>query len=165
MAWGYFASRRRAADDLGTETGDLLLRAGEASARDLAACRRSHRTLEGDYQRLALWALDVRGKLARRAPDEPVEPMPTRSANGDTPTAFPMTDRDEVRLRRLLVKYMQANDLKTLAFDLGVDEMQGTTPGEMARSLLDYVRKHHQSPQLLKWLVENRPDIKITEDA
>jgi hypothetical protein len=85
--------------------------------------------------------------------------MPTRSVNGDTPTAMTVTDRDEVRLRKLLVDRMEMDDLKTLAFDLGCDDLRGTTQGEMARSLLDYVRKRRMWTQLLKWLAENRPDI------
>ena len=71
-----------------------------------------------------------------------------------------VTDRDEVRLRKLLVERMELDDLKTMAFDLGCDDLRGTTQGEMARSLLDYVRTRRLWPQMLKWLADNRPDIK-----
>ena len=86
--------------------------------------------------------------------------MPTRSVNGDTPPGLTVTDRDEVRLRKLLVERMELDDLKTMAFDLGCDDLRGTTQGEMARSLLDYVRTRRLWPQMLKWLADNRPDIK-----
>ena len=58
-----------------------------------------------------------------------VVPMPTRSVNGDTPTGLTVTDRDEVRLRKLLVERMELDDLKTMAFDLGCDDLRGTTQG------------------------------------
>ena len=158
LGYAIWMARRRPSD--GQVAGDLLLRQGEASARDLETCRRNYRRLERDYQALALWALDVRGKLARRAPDEEVVPMPTRSVNGDTPPGLTVTDRDEVRLRKLLVDRMELDDLKTMAFDLGCDDLRGTTQGEMARALLDYVRTRRLWPQMLKWLADNRPDIK-----
>ena len=157
LALGVWQARMRPRTDM--DAGSLLLRQGEASARDLEACRRNYRRLERDYQALALWALDVRGKLARRAPDEDMSSMPTRSVNGDTPTELTVTDRDEVRMRRLLVDRMEVEDLKTLAFDLGCNELRGATQSEMARSLLDYVRTRRMWPQLLKWLADNRPDI------
>ena len=159
LALGVWQARVRSRADM--DAGSLLLRQGEATARELEACRRGYRKLERDYQRLALWALDVRGKLARRAPDEPVEAMPTRTANGDTPTDFPVTDRDEVRMRHLLVDRMQLDDLRTLAFDLGCEDLQGMTQEAMARSLLDYVRTRRKWADLTKWLADNRPDIQL----
>ena len=158
LALGVWQARVRSRADL--DAGSLLLRQGEASARDLETCRRNYRRLERDYQALALWALDLRGKLARRAPDEDVAAMPTRSVNGDTPHDLPVTDRDEVRMRKLLVERMEVEDLRTLAFDLGAEDLRGTTQGEMARAILDYVRKRRLWPQLLKWLADNRHDIK-----
>ena len=87
-------------------------------------------------------------------------PMPNRPVNGEGQDLPPLTDRDEVRLRRLLVERMAVEDLRTLAFDLGCEDVRGTTQGEMARSLLDYVRQRRMWSQLLQWLAENRPDIK-----
>ena len=157
LALGVWQARMRPRTDL--DAGNLLLRQGEAAARDLETCRCNYRRLERDYQALALWALDVRGRLARRAPDEDALPMPTRSVNGDTPTELTVTDRDEVRLRKLLVERMEVEDLRTLAFDLGCEDLRGETAGEMARALLDYVRTRRKWPQLQKWLADNRPDI------
>lgn len=159
LALGVWQARVRSRADL--DAGSLLLRQGEASARDLETCRRGYRRLERDYQALALWALDVRGKLARRAPDEEVVPMPTRSVNGDTPPGLTVTDRDEVRLRKLLVERMELDDLKTMAFDLGCEDLPDGTQSKQVIALMDYVRTRHLWPQLIKWLADNRPDIKV----
>jgi hypothetical protein len=159
MVYGLYMARSRAPGDLNADAGDLLLRQGEASARDLETCRRNYRRLERDYQALALWALDVRGKLARRAPDEDVTAMPTRSVNGDTPTAMTVTDRDEVRLRRVLVDRLRPDELKTLAFDLGCEDLPDGTQSKQVIALMDYVRTRHLWPQLIKWLADNRKDI------
>jgi hypothetical protein len=85
--------------------------------------------------------------------------MPRRAINGDSQD-LPVTDRDEVRLRKLLVERMEVEDLRTLAFDLGCEDLRGATQGEMARTLLDYVRTRRKWAELLKWLADNRPDIK-----
>ena len=158
LALGVWQARIRPRTDI--DAGNLLLRQGEAAARDVETCRRNYRRLERDYQALALWALDVRGKLARRAPDEEVVPMPTRSVNGDTPPGLTVTDRDEVRLRKLLVERMELDDLKTMAFDLGCEDLPDGTQSKQVIALMDYVRTRRLWPQMLKWLADNRPDIK-----
>lgn len=87
----------------------------------------------------------------------PIPPRPTRRrAQREV-----VSDRDEVKMRRLLVDRLQVDDLRTLAFDLGLGELAGDTTGELARALLDLVRTRRKWADLTKWLADNRPDIQL----
>ena len=141
------------------ENNDFQLQQNQALSRQRDQERREYRRLERDYQALASWGVMVLRILARCAPDEKVPEMPLRSINGET--MAPLTDADEVRLRRVLVERLSADEIRSAAFDLGAEDLRGTTTSEMARALLDYVRQRRGTARLVAWLAENRPDIEI----
>lgn len=87
----------------------------------------------------------------------PIPPRPVRRRV----TREDMSDRDEVKMRRLLVDRLQVGEFKTLAFDLGLGELTGETTSELARALLDLVRTRRKWADLTKWLADNRPDIQL----
>lgn len=160
MLLAAWQARARSGNDISIDAGESLLRQYEAQTRELRAAQRAERKAEWAYLDLLQWGIRVQQQVAREAPGVQLPPMPRRAINGEAVADLPpMSDRDEVRLRKLLVERMQAEDLRTLAFDLGCEDVQGTTAGEMARSLLDYVRTRRKWPELLKWLADNRPDI------
>lgn len=154
-------ARARSGTDISIEAGDALLRQNEALTRQLRDAQRDCRKAEQAYRDMVLWGITVQRQVAAEAPGVTLPPLPSRPINGDTPHDLPpLTDRDEARLRKVLVDRMEVADLRTLAFDLGCEDLAGQTTGEMARSLLDYVRTRRKGPELLKWLADNRPDIK-----
>lgn len=155
-AWQAYA---RSSADFSVEAGDSLLRQDEALSRELRAAQRECRKAEAKYQAMVAWGVQVMRQVAREAPGVTLLPMPLPPINGEGQDLPALTDRDEVRLRRLLVERMQAEDLRTLAFDLGADDVRGETTGELARALLDHVRSRRKWADLLKWLADNRPDI------
>lgn len=160
LGLGMWQARARSSSDIGVEAGDFLLRQNEALGRQLRDAQRDCRKAERAYYELLSWAVRVQQTVAQQAPGVALPPMPQRATNGESQDLPPLTDRDEVRLRKLLVERMQVDDLRTLAYDLGCEDVRGETAGEMARSLLDYVRTRRKWTEMLKWLADNRPDIK-----
>lgn len=158
LALGLWQARARANADFSVEAGDSLLRQNEALSRQVREAQRDCRRAEAAYLAVVGWAIRVQQQVAREAPGVSLPPMPSRPINGEGQD-LPVTDRDEVRLRKLLVERMQVEDLRTLAYDLGCEELRGETTGEMARAVLDYVRSRRKWAELLRWLAENRPDI------
>ena len=154
-------ARARSGADISIEAGDSLLRQYEAQGRQLHEAQRAERKAEWAYLDLLQWSIRVQQQVAQEAPGVKLPPMPRRAINGEASDLPPFTDRDEVRLRKVLVERLQMDDLRTLAFDLGCEDLRGETAGEMARSLLDYVRTRRKWPQLQKWLADNRPDIEV----
>ena len=161
LALGVWQARARSGADLSLEAGDSLLRQNEALTRQLRDAQRDCRKAEQAYRDMVAWAVQVQRQVAQGAPALTLPTMPSRPINGDTPHDLPVTDRDEVRLRKLLVERMEVEDLRTLAFDLGCEDLRGATQGEMARTLLDYVRTRRKWADLTKWLADNRPDIQL----
>lgn len=153
-------ARARNGTDISIEAGDSLLRQYEAQGRELKAAQRASRQAEWAYLDLLQWSIRVQQQVAQDAPGVHLPPMPRRAINEEFSDLPPLTDRDEVRLRKVLVERLQGDELRTLAFDLGCEDLHGATAGEMARSLLDYVRTRRKGADLLKWLADNRPDIK-----
>ena len=160
LALGVWQARARSGADLSLEAGDSLLRQYEAQGRQLRDAQRETRRTEWAYLDLLAWGVRVQQQVAQEAPGVKLPPMPRRAINGDSQD-LPVTDRDEVRLRKLLVERMEVEDLRTLAFDLGCEDLRGATQGEMARTLLDYVRTRRKWADLTKWLADNRPDIQL----
>lgn len=160
LGLGVWQARARSSSDFSVEAGASLLRQYEAQSHELKDAQRECRKAEAAYLAMVAWGVQVLRQVARDAPGVTLPPMPNRPVNGEGQDLPPLTDRDEVRLRRLLVERMAVEDLRTLAFDLGCEDVRGTTQGEMARSLLDYVRQRRMWAELLKWLADNRPDIK-----
>lgn len=150
----------RSGNDISIEAGDSLLRQYEAQGRQLKDAQRASRQAEWAYLDLLQWGIRVQQQVAQEAPGVSLPPMPRRAINEEFSGLPPLTDRDEARLRKVLVERLQGDELRTLAFDLGCEDLHGATAGEMARSLLDYVRTRQLWPQLVKWLHDNRPDIK-----
>ena len=161
LALGVWQARARSGADLSLEAGDSLLRQYEALGHQLRDAQRDARRSEWAYLDLLAWSIRAQQQVAQEAPGVKLPPLPQRAVNGERPAPPPMTDRDEVKLRRLLVERMEAEDLKTLAFDLGCENLSGATTGEMARTLLDFVRTRRKWTELQKWLTDNRPDIQL----
>ena len=159
LALGVWQARVRSGADISIEAGDSLLRQYEAQGRQLHEAQRAERKAEWAYLDLLQWSIRVQQQVAQEAPGVCLPPMPRRAINGEASDLPPFTDRDEVRLRKVLVERLQGDELRTLAFDLGCEDLRGETAGEMARALLDYVRTRRKWPQLQKWLADNRPDI------
>ena len=63
-------------------------------------------------------------------------------------------------LRKLLESKLSLEELKSTAFDLGID-YEGVSKGELVRKLLKHVISQEKQPTLIGWLEENRPDIDI----
>ena len=151
---------RKPPRDVGVEAGDFALRQNAVLSQQLERADRAYRALERDYGRLVDWGFQVQRILSRCAPTEPVPPMPLR--NGDTPTAAPtLSDRDEVRLRKLLTDRLSDDEVDTLAWDLGCDSLPDAAKGEKVKALLDYVRQRRKVTDLVKWLHDNRADIDL----
>ena len=161
LALGVWQARARSGADISLEAGDSLLRQYEAQGRQLHEAQRAERKAEWAYLDLLQWSIRVQQQVAQEAPGVCLPPMPRRAINGEASDLPVFTDRDEVRLRKVLVERLQMDDLRTLAFDLGCEDLRGETAGEMARSLLDYARTRRKWAELLKWLADNRPDIEV----
>ena len=159
LALGVWQARVRSGADISIEAGDSLLRQYEAQGRQLHEAQRAERKAEWAYLDLLQWSIRVQQQVAQEAPGVCLPPMPRRAINGEASDLPPFTDRDEVRLRKVLVERLQGDDLRTLAFDLGCKDLRGETTEEMARALLDHVRTRRKWAELLKWLADNRPDI------
>lgn len=159
LGLGLWQARARSGADFSVEAGDSLLRQNEALSHQTQESSRAARKAELAYLDLLAWAVQVQQMVAREAPGVKLPPIPRRGVNGEGQDLPPLSDRDEVRLRKLLVERMQLDDLRTMAFDLGCEDLRGETTGEMARALLDYVRSRRKGAELLKWLADNRPDI------
>ena len=154
---------RKPPRDVGIEAGDFALRQNAVLSQQLERADRAYRALERDYGRLVAWGYQVQSAWMRVAPGEPCPPMPLR--NGDTPTAAMMSDRDEVRLRKLLTDRLSDDDIRTLAWDLGFDNLPDAAKGERVKALLDYVRQRRKVTDLVKWLADNRADVDLGTGA
>jgi hypothetical protein len=61
----------------------------------------------------------------------------------------------------ILNERLDADDLKVLASDLGLRNLRGGTFEDMLLAVRDFVRTRGRWVELLKWLTDNRPDIKV----
>ncbi|MBN1249588.1 MAG: PQQ-binding-like beta-propeller repeat protein [Anaerolineae bacterium] len=78
-------------------------------------------------------------------------------------TARP-TDRAYLAyLRRLLVQRFDLSELRTVCFDLAVDaeSLAGTSRGDLARELIDYLESRRRIPELLAYIRQTRGDIAL----
>lgn len=99
------------------------------------------------------------GRLIAVLTERKINPIPSRPQRRRAREAA-LTDRDEVGLRKVLAERLEAEELRSLAYDLGCGELRGTTKAELARALLDFARQRQQGAALRQWLADNRPDIK-----
>ena len=75
--------------------------------------------------------------------------------------APPHPNQNLTQLRRLLVQFFDAGELRTLCFDLAVD-YESLPPGgkaDKARELLAYLDRHSRVPELLALGRRQRPDV------
>ena len=154
--------------------GILILRRGKDSADDqalrlndrlserVASLERSRERIERDYYTLINYVYILRGIISRLAPNEPIPPLPPRFLNGDTPT---VTADNAPRIRQLLEARLSMDDLKNLAFDVapGFSAEGYNSAGELARRLMEYVVVRGKLGDIVAWLRERRPDVKVDE--
>lgn len=94
---------------------------------------------------------------------QPAEPAPAPPvAAPHAPIAPPAITPQ--RLRQILVDRLDAQELRTICFDLGVDyeDLSGETRSGKALALITYLTRRQALAQLLDWLRDNRPDIALS---
>lgn len=82
----------------------------------------------------------------------PLEPVTLPAEAAGVPLA---------RLRQMLTERLDPNDLKNLAFDLGVD-LDSLPPGgksDRVRELLEYLHRRGELERVVVWVREQRPDL------
>ncbi len=67
---------------------------------------------------------------------------------------------DRVKLRRILARYFNAGELRTLCFDLGIDydDLPGEGKTDKARGLVSYLERRDRIPELIKLGKQVRPN-------
>ncbi len=68
-------------------------------------------------------------------------------------------------LRQILTTRFNDGELRSLCFDLGVDyeSLPGEGKADKARELVAYCERHERIPELIRNLIQLRPDLEITE--
>jgi hypothetical protein len=160
LALGVWQARARSGGDISIEAGESLLRQYEAQTRELRDAQREARRAEWAYLDLLAWGIRVQQQVAQEAPGVRLAAMPRRAVNGHAPQDTP-TDKGEVSLRETLADRLDADDLRTLAYDLGCKALREGTVDEMTLALLDHVRTRQKWAELRAWLAEHRPDIEF----
>lgn len=69
-----------------------------------------------------------------------------------------MSDLNLPDLRRLLLRRCTLDDLRNLAYDLGIDDEE-EQKSHLTRTLLTWAETHNQLDDLLVQLQANRPDL------
>ena len=90
-----------------------------------------------------------------------VTPIPARPARRGSGRGGAISDKEEARVWGILSERLDADDLKVLASDLGLRNLRGGTFEDMLLAVRDFVRTRGRWVELLKWLTDNRPDIKV----
>jgi hypothetical protein len=72
-----------------------------------------------------------------------------------------MDHRDRTRLRQLLMKHFNAEELRTLCFDLGedYDDLPGEGKANKARELIGHLERCNRIPELVEICSELRPNV------
>lgn len=160
---GLWLARKRDTGSVNLDAADLLLRQNFTLNEQLRAANTATRKVERAYQDLVIWAFEVQRRVTLQAPSVLLPPMPVRMT-GDAPSAPLMTDREEVGWRKLLIERLSDDEIGTLAWDIGFDNLP-TTGGksERVKAVLDFIRQRRAFAALLEWLHKNRPDVELTE--
>jgi len=107
---------------------------------------------------------DIREKI--EAINEQLKVICKQLADSDSPTLQARTDVQLSKLRLIFDERFNEGELRTFCFDLdGVDydSLPGSGKGEKARELVDFFKRRDKIPNLVKTLIQKRPDISIDD--
>jgi hypothetical protein len=85
-------------------------------------------------------------------------PAPDLASRG-----VPVSQGEATQLRRILSDRLDLGEFRVLCAELGVnyDHLDGQNLRIKSLSLVQYLQKRNALPGLVKWLHQNRPDIKV----
>lgn len=94
----------------------------------------------------------------------PTLSAPTASPSAPPPLRDLKTEWNRAELREVLGNRLSLEDLRTVAFDLGL-EYEGLEKAELVRRLILDLERRGQIDRLVAWLRQHRPDIDTTSLA
>ncbi len=106
----------------------------------------------------------IRAEATR--PDNSAGVPPASASAAQNPQQIPLRADEAANpavLRMVLVERFGIEELRTLGFDLHVDaeSLPGEGKGALARELVAYLRHRNQLDQLVSYIRQHRPDIKL----
>jgi serine/threonine-protein kinase len=122
--------------------------------------RQFNPNLPEDVERILLKALSKKPENRYQSAHEMAEALNTSIAQGAGPAAEQV---DAVALRQMLAERFDLEELRTLCFDLGVrfDDLPAEGQQAKARELVAYLQRRERLSQLVGYIRQHRPDIKL----